>query len=234
MPRLFWIIIALVGIVLLLLMVNNDAGSTLGMANDQFARLAYLSIWGVVLGAGILGSGIPLSDFLRNLAIWIIILLGLVAGYQYRYELQDVGHRITAGLIPGSPISTRDGDGAVSVTLAKADNGHFEVRGEVNGATVPFMVDTGASSIVLSADDAQRAGIKPDTLIFSTPIMTANGLANAANVRLDSIKIGAIERRNIRAMVTQDGRMQGSLLGMNFLNTLSGFSVRGDRLVLSD
>lgn len=234
MGRMLWIIIALIGVVLLLLMINNNAGSTLGLNNDQFARFAYLGIWGIVLGAGILGSGIPLSQFLRSMAIWIVIILALVTGYQYRYELQDAGHRITAGLIPGSPISTRDGDGVISVTLAKAENGHFEVRGEVNGETVPFMIDTGASSIVLSADDARRAGIEPDKLNYQTPVLTANGMANAANITLDSVKIGAIERRNIRAMVTQDGRMQGSLLGMNFLNTLSGFSVRGDRLVLSD
>ncbi|PSH66039.1 TIGR02281 family clan AA aspartic protease [Phyllobacterium sophorae] len=234
MSRLFWIIIALIGGTLLLLMANSDSGSTLGMANDDFARLAYMGIWGIVLASALLGSGIPLSHFLRSIAIWIIIILALVAGYQYRYELQDVGHRITAGLIPGSPISNSNGDGLVTVTLAKADNGHFEVRGEVNGATVPFMIDTGASSIVLSADDARRAGFNPDKLSYRTPIMTANGMTTAANVTLDSIKIGAIERRNIRAMVTEDGRMAGSLLGMNFLNTLSGFSVRGDRLVLSD
>lgn len=234
MSRLFWIIIALIGGTLLLLMANSDSGSTLGMANDDFARLAYMGIWGIVLASALLGSGIPLSHFLRSIAIWIIIILALVAGYQYRYELQDVGHRITAGLIPGSPISNSNGDGLVTVTLAKADSGHFEVRGEVNGATVPFMIDTGASSIVLSADDARRAGFNPDKLSYRTPIMTANGMTTAANVTLDSIKIGAIERRNIRAMVTEDGRMAGSLLGMNFLNTLSGFSVRGDRLVLSD
>jgi aspartyl protease family protein len=234
MSRLLWIIVAGIGVVLLLLMVNNDAGSTLGLDNDRFARFAYLSIWGIVLGAAILGSGIPISHFLRSMAIWIVIILALVTGYQYRYELQDVGHRITAGLIPGSPISTRDSDGAISVTLAKSESGHFEVLGEVNGTTVPFMVDTGASSIVLSADDARRAGIEPDKLTYGTPVMTANGMAKAANITLDTLKIGAIERRNIRAMVTQDGRMQGSLLGMNFLNTLSGFSVRGDRLVLSD
>ncbi|UXN64385.1 TIGR02281 family clan AA aspartic protease [Phyllobacterium sp. A18/5-2] len=234
MSRLFWIIIALIGGTLLLLMANSDSGSTLGMANDDFARLAYMGIWGIVLASALLGSGIPLSHFLRSIAIWIIIILALVAGYQYRYELQDVGHRITAGLIPGSPISNSNGDGLVTVTLAKADNGHFEVRGEVNGATVPFMIDTGASSIVLSADEARRAGFNPDKLSYRTPIMTANGMTTAANVTLDSIKIGAIERRNIRAMVTEDGRMAGSLLGMNFLNTLSGFSVRGDRLVLSD
>jgi aspartyl protease family protein len=234
MGRLLWIIIALIGATLLLLMANNDSGSTLGIQNDDFARLAYMSIWGVVLGSALLGSGIPLGHFLRSMAIWIIIILALVAGYQYRYELQDVGHRITAGLIPGSPISNRDGNGVITVTLAKADNGHFEVRGEVNGATVPFMVDTGATSIVLSSEDARRAGLDPDELSYKTPIMTANGSTTAANVTLDSVKIGAIERRNIRAMVAQDGRMAGSLLGMNFLNTLSGFSVRGDRLILSD
>lgn len=234
MGRLLWIIIALIGATLLLLMANNDSGSTLGIQNDDFARFAYMSIWGVVLGSALLGSGIPLGHFLRSMAVWIIIILALVAGYQYRYELQDVGHRITAGLIPGSPISNRDGNGVITVTLAKADNGHFEVRGEVNGATVPFMVDTGASSIVLSSEDARRAGLNPDELSYKTPIMTANGTTTAANVTLDSVKIGAIERRNIRAMVAQDGRMAGSLLGMNFLNTLSGFSVRGDRLILSD
>ena len=234
MGRLFWIIIALIGATLLLLMANNDSGSTLGMGNDDFARFAYMGIWGVVLGAALLGSGIRLSHFLRSMAIWIIIILALVAGYQYRYELQDAGHRITAGLIPGSPVSRRDAEGLVTVTLAKAENGHFQVRGDVNGATVPFMVDTGASSIVLSAEDARRAGLDPNKLTFATTILTANGMAKAANVTLDSIKIGAIERRNIRAMVIQDGRMEGSLLGMNFLNSLSGFSVMGDRLVLTD
>ncbi len=232
--RLFWIAIALIGIVLLLLVMNNDAGSTFGIANDSFARLAYFGILGVVFGSALLGSGIPLSHSLRNLAIWVVIVLALVTGYQYRYELQDVGHRITAGLIPGSPISTRDGEGLVSVTLAKAENGHFEVRGLVNGKTIPFMIDTGASSIVLSANDARRAGIDPDKLTYSTPIMTANGPAKAANITIDSIEIGEIERRNMRAMVTRDGRMDGSLLGMSFLNSLSGFSVRGDRLVLTD
>uniref|UniRef100_UPI00329A4980 retropepsin-like aspartic protease family protein n=1 Tax=Salmonella enterica TaxID=28901 RepID=UPI00329A4980 len=78
-------------------------------------------------------------------------------------------------LVPGSPISARDGDGGVTVTLAKAENGHFGVKGSVNNASIGFMVDTGASSIVLSYDDARRAGLNPDKLAYRTPIMTANG-----------------------------------------------------------
>ncbi len=234
MGRFFWLIIAAVAVVVLLLMSNNDGGSTLGMDNDVFARAAYLGIWGVVLAAGLLGSGIKLTDFARNMAVWAVIILALVAGYQYRYELQDVASRVTAGLVPGSPISGRSADGALTVTLAKAANGHFEVNGRVNGARVHFLVDTGASSVVLSQQDAERAGIDTASLNYSVPIMTANGTASAAVITIATLQIGDIERQDVRAMVTKEGLMTGSLLGMNFLQTLGGFTVRGDQLILID
>lgn len=234
MGRLFWIVIAAIAVVILLLMANNESGTTLGLANDAFGQAAYMGIWGVVLAAGILGSGIRLSDFARNMAVWAVIILALVAAYQYRYELQDVGSRITAGLIPGSPISGRALDGSLTVTLAKSANGHFEVNGRVNGARVHFLVDTGASSVVLSQEDAERAGIDTSSLVYNVPINTANGRASAGSINISTLQIGDIERQNIRAMVTQEGLMTGSLLGMNFLQTLGGFSVRGDQLIMMD
>ncbi|MFC0246301.1 TIGR02281 family clan AA aspartic protease [Falsochrobactrum ovis] len=234
MGRFFWILIAAIAVVALLLISNNDAGTTFGLANDAFGQAAYLGILGIVIAAGLLGSGIRLGDFARNMAVWAVIVLSLVAAYQYRYELQDVGSRITAGLIPGSPISGRASDGALTVTLAKAPNGHFEVNGRVNGKRVHFLVDTGASSVVLSLEDAKRAGIDTDVLSYSVPIMTANGKAHAASINIQSLQIGDIERNNIRAMVTKEGLMNGSLLGMNFLQTLGGFSVRGDQLIMID
>ncbi|MGH6760159.1 MAG: TIGR02281 family clan AA aspartic protease [Phyllobacterium sp.] len=234
MGRLFWIIIALIGGVILLLIANDGSGTTLGMTNDAFAEAAYYSIWGLVLGAVILGSGIPLGDFVRNLAIWVMIILALVAGYQYRFELQEAANRITAGLIPGSPISSRNNEGRVTVALEKSRSGHFEVSGRVNGASVNFMIDTGASSVVLSASDARKAGLDPEKLSYTAPVYTANGTAQAALVRLDQLKIGDIERHGVRAMVVQEGLLTGSLLGMNFLETLSSFSVAGDQLILTD
>src|SRR5690606_33608509 len=127
---------------------------------------------------------------------WAVIILGLVAGYQYRYELQDAASRITAGLIPGSPISGRNVDGALTVTLAKAASGHFEVNGRVNGERVHFLVDTGASSVVLSQQDAERAGINTASLNYSVPITTANGQASAAVITIATLQIGDIERQN--------------------------------------
>ncbi|PYE89998.1 TIGR02281 family clan AA aspartic protease [Phyllobacterium leguminum] len=234
MNRLFWIIVAIIGAVILLLMANNDSGTTLGLANDAFANAAYLGIWGIVLAAALLGSRIKLSDFARSTAIWVVIILALVAGYQYRYELQDVANRVTAGLIPGSPISGKDSNGNLTVTLAKSLNGHFEVNGKVNGARTSFLIDTGASMVILSADDARRGGIDTTNLSYSVPIMTANGSANAAMVQIATLQIGDITRHDIPALVAQDNGAIGSLLGMNFLDTLRGFSVQGDQLVLTD
>lgn len=233
MSRLFWIVIAMLGGGLLLLMLNDSGGETLGLDNDSFGRLVYLGALALVIGAGILGRRAHLGPSLRSFALWLLIVLVLVAGYQYRYELQDVASRVTAGLVPGSPLSVIDGDGRATVTLDKFPNGHFGARLQVNGATIQAMVDTGATSTVLTAADARLAGFDPESLNFTVPVSTANGIARAARVTVESIRLGAIERKNLPVLVADRGLDQ-SLLGMNFIGSLSGFDVRGDRMILRD
>ncbi|MBX3578173.1 MAG: TIGR02281 family clan AA aspartic protease [Rhizobiaceae bacterium] len=230
----FWIVAALIGGGLILLIVNDSSGQTFGLPNSAFATTLYLGIWAGVLAVGILGSRQRLGDVARNLALWLLIALVLVAGYQYRYELQDVLSRVTAGLVPGSPLSVGDGNGGTVVMIDKSPNGHFEARAGVNETTITFMIDTGASSTVLTEADARRAGYDPAALSYAVPISTANGTATAAHVTADRIAVGAIERRNVPMLVVQPGMLDQSLLGMNFIGTLSGFDVRGDRLILRD
>lgn len=234
MSRLLWIILAVLGGGLILLVVNHDSGTSLGIENDIFARTLYLGAWGVVLGAGILGSGMRLGDMARQLAVWVLILLVLVAGYQYRYELQDVASRITAGLVPGSPLSVTGDDGRSAVMLERAGDGHFIVNASVNGQTIPFLVDTGASRTVLTSFDADLAGIDTAGLDFTVPVATANGRGLAARAVVETIAIGSITRDRLPVFVSQPGKLSQSLLGMNFMNTLSGFDVRGDRLIMRD
>ncbi len=234
MNRMFWIIMAVIGGGLILLVANHDDGQTLGVANDAFARTLYLGIWGAVLAAGILGSGMRIGDIARQLAIWVLIILVLMAGYQYRYELQDVGNRLTAGLIPGSPLSAFDDEGRATVMLDKAGDGHFVVNAEVNNRDVTFLIDTGASRTVLTEFDAKNAGIDTNSLQFTVPVSTANGQTMAARASVDVIAVGQIERIRMPVLVSQRGQLSQSLLGMNFLNTLSGYEVRGDRLILRD
>ena len=113
-------------------------------------------------------------------------------------------------------------------------DGHFEANVDVNGATIRAMVDTGATSTVLSTADAERAGFDASALVFNIPVSTANGTANAARVVADEVAVGGIVRKNLPLLVAESGRLEQSLLGMNFIGTLSGFDVRGDRLVLRD
>jgi aspartyl protease family protein len=205
-----------------------------GLDGDSLMRLVYLGLILALVASGLLGSGIGLGATARNLAVWAAIVVGLVAGYQYRYELQDVASRLSAGLIPGSPISSRDGEGRLAVVLDKMGDGHFFVRAEVNGALVPMVVDTGATTTVLTAADAQRAGFDQASLVFNVPVMTANGQSRAARVRADELRVGEIGRLGQELLVAEAGRLETSLLGMSFLSSLSGFDMRADRLTLYD
>lgn len=229
-----WIIMGVIGLALILLIFNNEAGATFGMANDDFGQLVWLGVFGAVIAAGVLRSGRPLGTALRQFGGWVAIVLVLIAGYQYRYELQDFGNRISAGLVPGSPLALGSDDGRPTVTLQKASNGHFEARLMVNGTAIRVVVDTGASSTVLSAEDARQAGIDPESLHYTIPVATANGSTKAAATRTSELAIGDIVRKNMPVLVAAPGTLGQSLLGMNFIATLSGFDVRGDRMILRD
>lgn len=99
---------------------------------------------------------------------------------------------------------------------------------------MPLLFDTGASAVVLSYADARRAGIDVASLRFDTPVTTANGTGRAAMVTIAEMDVGGIKRRNVSAFVADRGALNGSLLGMTFLSTLSRYSVAGDKLELAD
>lgn len=233
--KVFWIAIAVLGAGLILLLASGGSGGNVaGMPSNKFASILYLGVLASVIGAGIFGSGRRLGETARTLAIWAVIVLALMTGYEYRYELQDVGNRLSGGIIPGSPLTAYDADGRATVSLSKRMDGHFAARVTIDGATVEAMVDTGATATVLTSEDARRAGFDPENLRFVIPVATANGTANAARVVAQEVSVGSISRRNVPLLVAEPGRLGESLLGMNFIGTLSGFDLRGDRLILRD
>ena len=127
----------------------------------------------------------------------MLVILVLMVGYEYRYELQDVASRVSGDLVPGSPLSIADGDGRAIVTLQKRLDGHFEAGIWINGKTVDALVDTGATATVLTAADAARVASTPATLSYTIPVSTANGTANTARVVADEVSIGGISRKNL-------------------------------------
>ena len=116
--------------------------------------------------------------------------------------------------------------------LKAASDGHYYARAEVNGRPLDVMVDTGASMVALTYEDAERAGLRLRQSDFTARVSTANGYAAVAPVTLDRVSIGRITVRNVRAAVSEPGRLDKTLLGMSFLQRLERVDIASGRLRL--
>jgi aspartyl protease family protein len=226
--RLLWIFLTGLLIAVVVFMVRrNDV--TLGqLSSADSVWLVYKIALLAFVGAGvfIMFRG----RFVQALAaalLWIVLAVVLVVGYSYRYELHDVADRVMAELVPGHVISR-----GRTVEVARTVNGDFDVTAQINGARVAMVLDTGASSVVLTREDAKAAGLPLEVLAYTTNIETANGRTRAAPVTLDRLAIGGLVEHSVAALVAQPGQLKTSLLGMSFLNRLQSWEVRGDRLLL--
>jgi aspartyl protease family protein len=121
---------------------------------------------------------------------------------------------------------------ADSARVRMSENGHFVSKAQINGRTIQVLVDTGATTVALSHEDARKAGFRPDDLDFDRPVSTANGVVNAAYVRIDRIELGSIRVDRVDGMVLPKGALSGSLLGMSFLSRLDSFEVKNGVLHL--
>jgi aspartyl protease family protein len=228
------IALAVLGIGLALLIFNNDSNHVLGMDSNDFGRMVYLLPIVLMLSAGIWASRRNMGETLRNLTIWLVIILALATLYLYRLEALAVGNRLLAGLVPGRAVVVTTSEGGKEIILHKLLNGHFEADVSINGQEISMLVDTGASMVALSHADAERVGIIPENLDYSMTVMTANGRSRAAPVTLTSVAIGPIVRNNVAASVAEDGKLDQSLLGMSFLETLGSLQMQTDELRIRD
>lgn len=225
--RLLWLLLA--GLTIALLVLIARGGEPVGpLSSAQFGSLAYKVALLVFIGSAVLVMFRErFAQAVTAAMLWVVVALALVIGYSYRYELRGVGERVMAELIPGHVVSH-----GRSVEVARAFNGDFDVTVEINGARVGMVLDTGASSVVLTPEAAKAAGLPLEVLIYSTEVETANGRTRAAPVTLNRIAIGGLVERSVEALVVQPGQLKTSLLGMSFLNRLQSWEVRGDRLLL--
>ena len=170
-----------------------------------------------------------LSKALEAMAFWVVVGLLLVVGYTYRFELRDAYDRVVAELVPGHVARQVAGRGR-DAEVVRGRDGDFSVTAYVNGARVPMVIDTGASSVVLTQEAAKDSGLPIEILSYTVNVDTANGRTRAAPVTLERIVVGSVIERSVPALVAQQGQLKQSLLGMSFLNRLDSWEVRGDKL----
>ncbi len=182
----------------------------------------------VLIAAGLIASPrLNLKGAMKYALIWGLIGLAVLTAYTLRSDFQAIGRRMSGELAPS--IAFENGNG--EITLQRSTDGHFRIAASVNGKTVQFLIDTGASLVTLSRADAERIGLDPAGLTYNRQFQTANGSAWGAAVRLQAVTVGSITLNDVRASVI-DSDLGSSLLGMSFLERLSKFTVEGDTMTL--
>ena len=192
------------------------------MDSYDIGRLGYLLILGAVIGFWFVGQNRRnLGRMLQYALLWGLIFLGVLAAIGLWSDIRQT-------VQPTQSVIASQG----RIELPRAPNGHYYLNAEVNGAAIRFLVDTGATDIVLSREDAVRVGLDLGDLAYIGRAMTANGEIRTAPVRLDSIALGEIEDRGLRAWVNE-GEMGMSLLGMSYLQRYSRIEITGNALILT-
>ena len=206
-------------------LVSLAPPSVLDNANGPYA--VQLTLIGVLILVSLAASRKRLVVIGGQLAVWLLLLMALVAGYGYRFELMAVLNRIQAELLP-SHAQTLDSH---SITFRRGPGGHFWIDAQAEGRPVRVLVDTGASGIMLTREDAARIGFAFDTLQFSQVFQTANGVTRGAPVRLRELRIGPWSFYDVPASVNE-GALGQSLLGMRLLDQLGSLEISNDTLTL--
>jgi aspartyl protease family protein len=224
---LLWFLLGAVLIALVLIIARRGDDAS-GLSGADLGSLAQKIVVLVIAGAvALMMFRERFAQALTAALFWVALALILVVGYSYRFELHDIADRLMAELAPGHATTA-----GRTVQVARAANGDFAVTTQINGARVSMVLDTGASSVVLTREDAKAAGLPLEVLAYTVSIDTANGRTQAAPVTLDRLAIGGLIEHSIAALVAQPGQLKVSLLGMSFLNRLQSWEVRGDRLLL--
>jgi aspartyl protease family protein len=193
-----------------------------GMDSTDLGRLTYLIILGsVIVFWFFVQNRQSLGKTMQQVVIWGLLFLGVIAAFGLWSDIRQT-------VRPTQSVISAEG----RIELPRSPDGHYYLTAQVNGADIRFLVDTGATDIFLSRADAIAAGLDPANLAFIGSAMTANGQVRTAPVRLDTIRLGDIEDRGIRAFVNE-GEMRESLLGMAYLQRFSSVEIRSGSLILT-
>ncbi len=172
-------------------------------------------------------SGIKDYKLLLKVIMVVVAIIGvLFTAYTYK---KDLLYAALSRLAPNKAFSIANG---TKVIISATQRGHFEVEAKINAHRILCLVDTGASGIVLDQEMIMAIGIDPTSLDYNIKTNTANGIAYAGALRVDSFVVGSINFSNVDVLVNQTSLGGSCLLGMTFLNRLQSYTVEDDRLTL--
>ncbi len=181
----------------------------------------------VFMASRVISSGMPPAKMLKYFAIWGFIGLLIILLYSYRFEFNNLKQRIIGELNPSSPMV--DSNNRIIINISQDQ--HFYLKAKINDQEILFLVDTGASNITLSKDDAKKVGIDLKKLNFNRPYQTANGKSWGANITVKNFTIANFKLKELDISVNQSP-MGVSLFGMSGLRKFKKYEFYNDKLIL--
>lgn len=162
--------------------------------------------------------------------ILVILLLTATAGAVVAYK--DPEQVARASDTVSDLLRHRSGAKTRAIEIPRGQGGEFALRAKINGVSAPMVIDTGATSVVLTYETAKAVGLPLELLEYDVDVETAGGHTRAARLTLDRLAIGKLVERSVPALVVPHGQMKTNLLGMSFLDRLESWEVRADSLRL--
>jgi aspartyl protease family protein len=197
------------------------------MTGGQIASLMFSLLVMVLVLSSLISRKLSLGQTAKYALAWVGIFALAAVLFSFRDEAGQVLQQVKRQFNAEEPMQV-----GKAVHILRSEDGHFRVNARVNGHSVRFLVDTGATTSTMSLRDAEAAGVEVSDSGFSVAVDTANGLAMMRRARIAELKIGDIQRSDIAILVSGDIE-DLNLLGMNFLSSLSSWRVEGRELILS-
>lgn len=195
------------------------------MSDGQIASLLLGLLMLVLVGSSLVSRRLPIGTAVRYALAWAaIFVVGLVL-FSFREEAGSVVAKVQRELSGENPVTQGE-----ETRILRGTDGHFNVNGQLNGRSVRFLVDTGATSTVVSRAVANGAGIAVDENGFGVVVETANGVVTMRRARVGDFRIGSINRQDMPVLVA-DGASDLNVLGMSFLSSLRSWRVEGREMI---
>jgi aspartyl protease family protein len=156
----------------------------------------------------------------------LVAMAGAVVAYRDPEQVARASDTVSQLMRKRTTVPTR------AVQIARGPGGEFALQAKINGVSAPMVIDTGATSVVLTYETAKAAGLPLELLEYDVDVETAGGHTKAARLTLDRLAIGKLVERSVPALVVPHGQMKTNLLGMSFLDRMESWEVRADRLML--
>ncbi|WP_039019151.1 retropepsin-like aspartic protease family protein [Halocynthiibacter namhaensis] len=183
------------------------------MSGDNIARLVYLGMLILAIGGWYVAQNrVSRGKNAQYAAIWGLIFVGAIAAV-------GLWEDVRRDTILKQSITDNG-----SIEIPRHRDGHFYARLFLDGVAVDFTIDTGATEVVLTREDARRIGLNPDELAYLGQAYTANGPVRTAATRVSEVRFEGLTDRDLQVWVN-DGPMPGSLLGMRYLNRFSKIEI---------